>query len=168
MRKDSGFSLMELMIAIAILGILAAIAIPGYIGWLPNYRLRGAAMDVLSAMRNAKSSAIRRNADAVVIFSLVNDTYVAFLDNVPVGGNWALDAGETIISRGTMPAGIDMFNSTFPANTFGFNSRGLQKAPLGATYDVHLRNNTGGFMGVRVNIAGTTRIIRSTDGITWN
>jgi prepilin-type N-terminal cleavage/methylation domain-containing protein len=168
MRKDSGFSLMELMTAIAILAILAAIAIPGYIGWLPNYRLRSVARDLQSTMQLARLRAVRENADVAVSFDTVNDDYEAFVDNGEGGGtagNGVRDGSERIITNGEMLAGVDMYQTTFGAAQPQFNSRGL---PNGSG-DVYMTNSQNRFMGIRLSIAGNSRIIESSDGgTTWN
>lgn len=52
MRKDSGFTLIELMIVVAIIAILAAIAIPAY----QNYVARSQATAALADLAGAKSS----------------------------------------------------------------------------------------------------------------
>lgn len=169
--NEKGLTLTELLVAVAIFATLAAISIPGFSSWLPNYRLKGSARDVYGVMGKAKSSAVRSNTVAVVIFSIPNDTYTVFLDNGPgaASGNWALDASETIIASGTMNNGIDMYGSTFPANTYGFSHRGLSQTPLTGPYEVYLKNSNGRYMGVRVNTAGCLTIISSTDGgTTWN
>lgn len=67
-NRESGFTAIEIMIVIAIIGIMSAIAIPSFSTWLPNYRLKSAARDLYSNCQMAKLGAIRNNATWAVIF----------------------------------------------------------------------------------------------------
>ncbi|MBW2005451.1 MAG: GspH/FimT family pseudopilin [Deltaproteobacteria bacterium] len=73
--KKNGFTLIELIVAIAIMGIAAAIAIPGFSRWLPNYRLRSAARDVYSNMQLAKMGAVRANMTWRIVFDTGAGSY---------------------------------------------------------------------------------------------
>jgi len=68
LRGNSGFTLMELLVAVAVLGIMAAIAIPTFSVWLPNYRLGGAARDLYSNFQFARMNAIKSNTDWAIVF----------------------------------------------------------------------------------------------------
>ena len=51
MKREQGFTLIELMVTIIILSVLLGLAIPGFSSWLPKYRLRGAARDIYSNLQ---------------------------------------------------------------------------------------------------------------------
>lgn len=64
-----GFSLVEILIGVAIIGVVMAIALPSFNEWIKNVRIRSAAEAVLAGVQTARSEAIRRNAP--VAFTLL-------------------------------------------------------------------------------------------------
>jgi prepilin-type N-terminal cleavage/methylation domain-containing protein len=158
MRKDSGYSFVEIMTVIAILSILAGIAIPSYISWRANGQLNRAALDVYSNLQKAKSEALKRNTLCAVTFT-AND-YTVYVDN----GNLVHDAGEPVISsnRWSQYPGVNLDGTTFnnPVDSIAF-------APDGLTRDDTHNLGSGEVMisyqgnrqkTIEVSIAGTIRI----------
>jgi type IV fimbrial biogenesis protein FimT len=72
--KASGFTLTELMIAIAVLGILLALAAPSLTGVINANRLTAQANEVVASLQLARSEAVKRNARVVVCRSLDGST----------------------------------------------------------------------------------------------
>ena len=95
MRKQTGFTTVELLIAIIIMAVVAAIAIPNFIQWLPNYRLRSASQDLLSNFQKAKLAAVKHNVNVAVCFLSDNSGYEAFLDP---NANYVND-GEEVVAQ---------------------------------------------------------------------
>lgn len=58
-----GFTLIELMIAVAILAILTTISAPSFRELIANYRARTAAEGILNGLQLARTEAIHRNAN---------------------------------------------------------------------------------------------------------
>ena len=67
-RDDRGFSLGEMMAALAVFAIVAAIAVPSYLSAQPGLRLNGAAREVMGKLMWARSKAVEQNSTYTVTF----------------------------------------------------------------------------------------------------
>jgi len=93
MRKQTGFTIVELLIGIALIATVTAIAVPNFISWLPNFRLRSASQDLLSNFQKAKLAAIKGNVNVAVCFKSDNSGYTAFVDT---DADYANDGEEVV------------------------------------------------------------------------
>jgi type II secretion system protein H len=73
--KQTGFSLIEMMVIIAIVSIMAGIAIPNLLSYVPNWRLKNAATDLYSNLQLARTTAIKEGSICRVTFSGSPDQY---------------------------------------------------------------------------------------------
>ena len=120
MQKDSGLTLFELMTVVAIIAILGSVAVPSFINWLPNYRMRSAADELLSTLWLAQKRATRENGDVAIDFDFANDSYVTCIVS---SDNGTCDPGEQIIKRVQMRPGIDL--ADVDLGNFQFDRRGF-------------------------------------------
>jgi prepilin-type N-terminal cleavage/methylation domain-containing protein len=69
MRKDKGFSLVEVMTVIGIMAIVLAIAVPDFISYADGMKLRSASRDLYSTLQKTRMNAIRQNTRWAVEFT---------------------------------------------------------------------------------------------------
>ncbi len=67
-QKQHGFSLVELLIGVVIIGILLSVGLPAFSLWVENTKTRTASETILNGLQLARTEAVRRNAN--VRFSL--------------------------------------------------------------------------------------------------
>ena len=72
-QKDSGFTILELITTVLIIGILSAIAAPAWNGFINNQRTRTVNDAVLRALRSAQSDAKLKKAKRIVEFCYKKD-----------------------------------------------------------------------------------------------
>jgi type IV fimbrial biogenesis protein FimT len=132
-RRATGFTLIELMITITIVGVVAALAVPGLRTLILTQYVRSGATELQSALYFARSEAIKRAADIRVI-PVSNDWRqgwsVQLADNTVLRGQNALSdqlaavAGSTITYRNDgRLSGNTAFNVVFKTSNAAIVAR---------------------------------------------
>jgi type IV fimbrial biogenesis protein FimT len=149
-RGQPGFTLLELMVSLAIVGTLLAVGIPAMGDYIRNSRITGAANDVMGALHYARSEAVKRRASVTLCTSAnalnpdgsPNTTtaacaasaeltgWIVFVDNTPFGTR---EAGDLILlNRGPMDpqitarSSVNPFAVTYQLNGFALNTNGTR------------------------------------------
>jgi type IV fimbrial biogenesis protein FimT len=121
-RTQSGFTLIELIITLVVIGVLMLAGMPSLFEWMTNLRIRTVSESVLNGLRTARTEAVRRNADMMFVIGAAEPT-------------WQVQRNDTleVISRsefGNTPVVTQLSPANTVAVTFG---------PLGIT-----KNNPDG------------------------
>ncbi len=80
---SGGFTLVEVIIALAMFGILAAIAIPGLVALLPTYRLSSSVRQVQSELHRIKMQAVSEHVGFQLVFVEGAPAYTILRDRIP-------------------------------------------------------------------------------------
>jgi type IV fimbrial biogenesis protein FimT len=143
MRRDSGFTLIELMIAVALVAILLATAVPALDDFTNDARQTGAINDFISSIHIARNTAITTNSRVTMCASASganceaaswDSGWIVFAD---LNSNGSLDAGETIVSASAAADGLNIQSGEFPA--------ALMYRPNGRAMTNALTGNSGEF-----------------------
>lgn len=175
-RSDAGFTLVELLVTIAIIAILAGIATLSLSAYLPSLRLKQASQELQLQIQKARLEAVRRNRPCYVEFHRTDGgrlyTPIIWVDENRDG---IYQPGEDFFRQeattGTMEladyggirfdttlGGGDgvtfVASATSAANAFRFNQRGL--SDKGGS--ICLRNSAGRSKTIDVTLGGAVRV----------
>lgn len=174
-RSSAGFTLVELMVVLALLGVLLAVAAPAFSGVVNSMRLSTTANALFSSLLLARSEAIKRNSRAVVCKSATalactsigswEQGWIVFHD---ANNNAALDVGEAVISREQgVPDSIRMTGNSPVANYVSYTSVGSASYTSGAfqagTFTACVQSASATeARQIVINISGRPRTVRTT------
>jgi len=107
--KSAGFTLIELMITIAIAAILMMIVAPNLSAYRRNAELTSAANTFMASLNAARSEAMKRGRNAMVVptnnGANWNDGWVVFVD-IDRSQNYNESTDSVVASQAALPAGI--------------------------------------------------------------
>lgn len=141
-HRESGFTLIEVMIVCAIIGIASAIAIPNYVEWKAQHDLREAVSEFAANLNLSRVVAMNRNRQATVTIQVNASGHI---DVTGTAG------GTPIFGTQTMSGSVTGLGPPNPASV-SFSSMGLSKAT--ANQVIPLTNTKGVVYSVSVMPSG--------------
>lgn len=135
-RPGSGFTLIELMITLTILGIMMGLGVPAFRNFIASQKIKAATFDLTTSVLMARSEAVKRNTD----ITIAPDTANAWT------GGWTVKAGTiTIVQQ----AAIESVTITKGPSTIVFKATGRPTA--GSNFEV---TGNSGVKCVKVDASG--------------
>ena len=137
MTLNSAFSLLEVVVIMAILSVLSSIFYPNYMSWLPGIRLNGAARQVMSDLMAARMKSIKENI-SVSISSVNSHSYsVAIGSQAPARIDLMPDFPGTTVNF--MPVLFSSSGSSSPRTITIQNSAGIRTITVAITGRVKMK-----------------------------
>jgi Tfp pilus assembly protein FimT len=115
-KSDSGFTLIEALLVIAISIVLAGIAIPVFINAMNNYRLTAAVSAATGAIESTRFQAIMRGYPYQIVFTSSSKSYQIYNEVPPATTFSAVGAAIPLESAGPITMTGTSFTYTFAAN----------------------------------------------------
>ena len=153
MKKQAGLTLMELMVAIALIGVLSSMAVPNMIGWRNNMQFSSAVRTVKIAIEDTRMAAIKSNMPARMIFTDGGDSF----DIVKWDFSTNNFASPVTVK---LPPGTEIASSNFNSDTLQFNGSGMLNTSfgLGGTLKIMKENHTS-CRAIVLNRFGSSKIV---------
>ena len=151
-HRSAGFTIVEIVVVIVIIGTLAVIGFPALSKWVPNYQLKAATQVLYANFQKAKLHAVKTNNDVTFSFTFLADC------SGPTGYTFTDDDG-VVVAGETMKNEVCIYDSSFDnivPLTSGFDPRGLPTGTLGAVKLKHTKISRE--YEITQSLAGNVRI----------
>lgn len=184
---ERGFTLIELMVGVAVFGFVIAIGVPSFSTWIQNGQIRSAAEAIQNGIHLARAEAVRRNSSVrfqltdtltnTCALSQSGSNWVVSLDpaggacNAAASADSAAPTAPRVIQSRAAGAGASRAVIAADQSSIVFNGLGRVTPVPGGNIDIDITNPTGGAcaaasgpmrcMRVVVSAAGQVRLCDS-------
>ena len=130
--QSKGFSLIELLFTLTIAAIALSLATPSFAGWISQYRLRGAAYDLLNDVQLARNEAVNR-ATRVTISNDDSDWRTGWTVFIDSDNDGVHDAAETVLyNHEGFASTLTITGNTSVSDMISYTSNGESRLASGA------------------------------------
>lgn len=154
-RREEGFTLVEMAVTVAIIGVLAAIAVPSFINVMPRIRLNGSTQTLANEIAMSRMSAIAKSTDYGIQFDPVNELYKI---GRYVGGTFTPSTTTPFGSFADLESVKYLSDDSTAPNLLQLNANGTTSVPLQRQAVYVTLQTKDGIVKKRVVIETTGRI----------
>ena len=127
-----GFSLVELMIVVAMIAVLAAIGLPNLVGYMRQAKVRGAMQQVAGELQTARNKAIVKNTNEGVVFAVIDaNTYRFIIQDIPASPPPSPEPLKSVGAIQELPTGVTFVPAALPGIAFDHLGRACQFGEAG-------------------------------------
>lgn len=141
-----GFTLIELMISVALLAVLLGIAVPNFQTWALNAQVRNAAESVANGLQRARAEAVARNTDVEFVLGTDSSWLVRVASDLTPIESRASSEGSKNVTIEALASDL-----ATAATTITYNNLGGVKPAVNSLTRVNV-SITGGTKVLRVQI----------------
>ncbi len=183
-RAQAGFTILELMVVVAIVGILMAVAVPAMGNFIRNGRITAAANDVMAALHFTRSEAIKRRMPVTLCTSAdtiradgsqnddptcaASDLLTGWFSFVDLNQSGTREVGEAVLmqreamdARITARSSADPFAVTYLMNGFADNPNESQLVLCDERGNVPTGGELSSARGILIAVTGRAGVTRN-------
>lgn len=110
-RPERGFSLVELLVVMALIAIMALVGMPWLLSTLSRAKLVGAAKEASTLMQLARLEAIKQSVPTQVLFDSASNSFFVFADS-DQNGSFTAGVDRVLVRGNPLPRWIDVWGPT--------------------------------------------------------
>jgi len=146
-----------MVIVVVVIGIIAAMAVPSFLNYMPKLRVKAEARDIVSQLRLARSKSVAERQPFGVAFDLSSNSYVLFADT-DAPASQLYTPSDSLLRADTLQADISLSSCTYTDNCIVFGSTGAASS----SGDLQIVTDDGSIL-MSINVLASTGRVRLTE-----